>query len=74
MMNRGVMPTVWTYNAALKVDCYTGDIEQALQALQGMMTYPDTQPNTATWHMVLSAAQHNRRQDIVHEVRSCLQV
>eukprot|EP00891_Asterochloris_glomerata_P006103 jgi/Astpho2/6103/Aster-04049 len=68
MMNRGVMPTVWTYNAALKVDCYTGDIEQALQALQGMMTYPDTQPNTATWHMVLSAAQHNRRQDIVHEV------
>ena len=72
MIDRGVMPTVWTYNAALKVDCYAGDFEQALQALQGMMAHPDTQPNQATWHVVLSAAQLNHRQDVVHEVRSCL--
>lgn len=62
MLRGGIPPSVWVENALLRVHCLAGDLEGAMQVfhrLPALRLHPDSQ----TWHILMSAAQHSRRAD-----------
>ena len=69
MLEAGVEPSVYTFNAKVKTECIVGDFESACETIVGMME-GQLKPDVTTWQAMLAAAHRCQRSDVVDWV-SC---
>ena len=66
MLETGVEPNLYTYNAKVKTESIVGDFDAAFQTI-GDMLDRDPQPHATTWQAILDGAHLHDRHDVVEE-------
>ena len=69
MLQTGVEPNLYTYNAKIKTECIVGHFDAAFDTVANMME-SQPQPDSTTWQTILAAAHRFQRSDMVERV-SC---
>lgn len=67
MLQSGVEPNLYTYNARVKTQCAVEDFDAALETVTDMIS-SQTQPDGTTWQTILAAAYRSERRDVVEQV------
>ena len=69
MLQQGIQPTHYTYNAKVKVESSVGDFDEALHTVQEMEAH-GIKPYKVTWDSILLMAEQMNRSDVVQQVSS----
>ena len=69
MIQTGVEPNLYTYNAKIKTECMVGAFDAAFETIASMMG-SQPQPDSTTWQTILAAAHRLQRSDVVERVSS----
>lgn len=67
MLQSGVEPNLYTYNAKVKTECMVQDFDAAFDTVANMMA-GQPQPDRITWQTILAAAYRFGRSDVVQQV------
>lgn len=67
MQRKDIPPSIWVENALIRVYCLSGNFEGAMKVFRHLPA-AGLEPDSLTWHVLMSAAQHYKRADFGAQV------